>query len=235
MYGQQLQSMRKDLEKSRELEQKAMQELTECMLQMQMERESQEKMMRRLKQQHQEEVDELNARVRSAEDTERRWEASNQAVLLQKEEEKKHLLEKLEDALQEVGTWQVSAWKYTWSDLHSYNVRKLIDPFQLWPTIATSCAYVLYLCSVYIYSPIHIIHTFRPQLMSLEARLQLYKQCLQKQEKRILQGKNMKQNWLLNFRYIGALLVVVHSNSPTASQLYSYRCLCILYMRRYHL
>ena len=104
--------MRKDLEQSRELEQKAKQDLTECIQQMQKEWESQEETVRRLKQQHQEEVDELNARVRSAEDAQRRWEASNQAVLAQKEEEKKHLLEKLDDALQEIGILQVSACKY---------------------------------------------------------------------------------------------------------------------------
>ena len=57
--------MRKDLEKSRKLEQKAKQELTERMQQMQKERESLEEMVRRLKQQHQEEVDELKAKVRS--------------------------------------------------------------------------------------------------------------------------------------------------------------------------
>ena len=112
--------MRKDLGKSRELEQKAKQELTERMQQMQRERESREEMVRRLKQQHQEEVDELKAKVRSAEDTERRWKVNSQAVLVRKEEEVKHSKEKLDNALQEIGTLQVSACKYTWSDLHTY-------------------------------------------------------------------------------------------------------------------
>ena len=100
------------------------QELTERMQQMQKERERQEEMVRRLKQQHQNEVDELKAKVRSAEDTERRWKANNQAVLVRKEAEVKHSKEKLDNALQEIGTLQVSACKYTWSDLHSYNVLK---------------------------------------------------------------------------------------------------------------
>ena len=75
---------------------------------MQRERESQEEMVRRLKQQHQEEVDELKTKVRS-EDAERRWKANNQAVLARKEEEVKQLKEKLNDAQQEIGTLQVSA------------------------------------------------------------------------------------------------------------------------------
>ena len=100
--------MRKDLEKSRELEQKAKQELNERMQQMQREWESWEEMVRRLSQQHQEEVDELNARVRSAEGTERRCKANSQAILAQKEEEVKHSKKDLDVALQEIGNWQVS-------------------------------------------------------------------------------------------------------------------------------
>ena len=116
--------MQKDLEKSRKLEQKAKQELTECMQQMQREWESREEMVMRLKQQHQEEVDELKAKVRSAEYTEQRWKANSLAILTQKEEEVKHSKEKLADALQEIGNWQVSTCNYTWSDLHSYNVHR---------------------------------------------------------------------------------------------------------------
>ena len=116
--------MQKDLEKSRKLEQKAKQELTECMQQMQREWESREEMVMRLKQQHQEEVDELKAKVRSAEYTERCWKANSQALLAQKEAEVKHSKEKLDDALQEIGNLQVSACKYTWSDIHSYNIHR---------------------------------------------------------------------------------------------------------------
>ena len=116
----QLKAATNALEESRELERKARQELTESM----QERERQEEMVRRLKQQHQEEVDELKAKVKSAEDTERRCKANSQAILAQKEVEVKHSKEKLGDALQEVGTLQVSACKFTRSDLHSYNVHK---------------------------------------------------------------------------------------------------------------
>ena len=119
----QLKAAKKALEESRELEQKAKQDLTESMQQMQKERTRQEEMVRSLKQ-HQKEVDELKAKVKSAEYTERRWKANNQAILAQKEEEVKHSKEKLGDALQEIGNLQVSACKYTWSDLQSYNVRK---------------------------------------------------------------------------------------------------------------
>ena len=69
----------------------------------------QEEMMRRLKQQYQEEVDQLKAKVRSAEDTERRWEARNQVVLVQMEEEVKQVNEKLHNASQVIGKLQVSA------------------------------------------------------------------------------------------------------------------------------
>ena len=111
-----LKAAKKALEESRELERKAKQDLTESMQQMQREWESWEQMVRRLKQQHQEEVDELKAKVKSAEDTERRCKANSQAILAQKEEKVKHSKEKLDDALQEIGTLQVSACKYTWSD-----------------------------------------------------------------------------------------------------------------------
>lgn len=119
----QLKAAKKALEESRELEQKAKQDLTESIQQMQKEQESRKEMMRELKQQHQEEVVKLKARARSSEDTERRWKANNQAVLAQKEEEVKHLNEKLDDASQEIGNLQVSACIYMWSDLHMY-VRK---------------------------------------------------------------------------------------------------------------
>ena len=71
--------------------------------------ERREEIMRRLKQQHQEEVDELKAKVRSAEDAERRWEANNKAVLVQMEEEVKQVNEKLHNASQVIGKLQVSA------------------------------------------------------------------------------------------------------------------------------
>ena len=71
--------------------------------------ERQEEMMIRLKQQYQEEVDELKAKVRSAEDIERRWEANNQVVLVQMEEEVKQVNEKLHNASQVIGKLQVSA------------------------------------------------------------------------------------------------------------------------------
>ena len=116
----QLKAAKKALEESRELEQKTKQDLTESMQQMQKERESQEEMVRRLKQQYEKKVDELKAKVRSAEDTENRWKVNSQALLVQKEEEMKHLKEKLDDGLQEIRNWQVSVCKYTWSDLHTY-------------------------------------------------------------------------------------------------------------------
>ena len=49
------------------------------------------------------------------------------------------------------------------------------------------------LISAMVYSP-PIVFPFRPRLKGLEARIQLCKQHLQKQEKKLLQEQNMKPN-----------------------------------------
>ena len=69
--------------------------------------------MRRLKQQHQDEVAQLMAKVKDAEDNERRWRSNSEAVLLAKEEELRQVNEKLHDASQEMGNLQVSAHTYS--------------------------------------------------------------------------------------------------------------------------
>lgn len=65
--------------------------------------------MRRLKQQHQNEVAELKARIEHAEDVERYWKVNSQTVLLVKEQELRLVNAKLHDASQEIGHLQVSA------------------------------------------------------------------------------------------------------------------------------
>ena len=93
--------------------QKANEELAESAQQLQKERESHEETVRSLKQQHQDEVAELTAKVKDAEDIERDWKANSQAVLHAKEEELKQANEKLHDASQEIGNLQVSAHTYS--------------------------------------------------------------------------------------------------------------------------
>ena len=93
--------------------QKANKELAESAQQLQKERDSQEETVRRLKEQHQDKVAELTAKVKDAEDIERRWEANSQAVLHEKAEELKQANEKLHDASQEIGNLQVSAHTYS--------------------------------------------------------------------------------------------------------------------------
>ena len=150
--------MQEALEESWEPEQKANQDLTEHIQQLQKERESQEEMVRRLKQQHQEEVDELKAKVRSAEGTERRWEANNQAVLVQMEEEVKQVNEKLHNASQVIGKLQVSV-------MHVVKIR----PLNLCPAI--ELCYCIYIYNyVYVFLPnIHLyIHaSFSHKCMSI--------------------------------------------------------------------
>ena len=136
--------MREALEESWELEQKANQDLTEHIQQLQKERESQEEMVRRLNQQHQEEVDELKTKVRSAEDTERHWEANNQAVLVQMEEEVKQVNEKLHNASQVIGKLQVSV-------MHMVKIR----PLNLCPAI--ELCYCIYIYN-YVYVSLPNIH-----------------------------------------------------------------------------
>ena len=104
-HSDELKAMREALEKSREMERKAKQELTESAQQFQKEREGQEEMVRRLEQQHHDEVAELKAKVK---DAERHTRSNSQAVLLQKEEGLKQVNEKLRDATQEIGNLQVS-------------------------------------------------------------------------------------------------------------------------------
>ena len=104
-HSNELKAMREALIKSRELEQKARQELTESAQQLWKERDNQVEMVKRLGQQHQDEVAGLKAK---AKDAERRWIANSQAVLLQKEDDLKQVNEKLHDATQEIGNLQVS-------------------------------------------------------------------------------------------------------------------------------
>lgn len=106
-----LKTMRKALEQSRELAQKAKQELPES-AQLQKEQESQEERVRRLKQQHQDEAAELKTKVKHAEDSEKLGKDNSQAVLLAKEEELKQVNEKLHDSSQEIGNLQVCVHMY---------------------------------------------------------------------------------------------------------------------------
>ena len=120
--------------------------MTEHIQQLQKERESQEEMVRRLKQQHQEEVDELKTKVRSAEDTERCWEANNKAVLVQMEEEVKQVNEKLHNASQVIGKLQVSV-------MHMVKIR----PLNLCPAIELCYRIYIY---YYVYVSLPIIHLY---------------------------------------------------------------------------
>ena len=156
----QLKPAKKALEEIWELEQKAKQDLTESMQQLQRERESREEMVRRLKQQHQEEVDELKAKVRSAEDTERRWEANNQAVLVQMEEEVKQVNEKLHNASQVIGKLQVSVMHVV--KIHPLNLCPAIELCYRIYNIYNNIIMCMFPSPIYIYTYIRpYVHCFR--------------------------------------------------------------------------
>lgn len=104
-----LKAMKEALEESRELAKEANEKLIESSRQLQIERESQDKVLRKLKWQHQDIVAELKDKVKNAEDNM----ANSQAVLLVKEKEVMQVNKKLQCASQQIENLQVSIYAYT--------------------------------------------------------------------------------------------------------------------------
>lgn len=99
-----LKAMKEALEESRELAEEANEKLMESSQQLKIEQESQDKVLRKLKWQHQGVVAELKAKVKHAEDNM----ANSQAVLLVKEKEIMEVNKKFHNASQQIGNLQVS-------------------------------------------------------------------------------------------------------------------------------
>ena len=105
---EQLKAVQEALKESKEEVQRKDQELMESSQYLQKEREIKEEELKGLKQQYEDEVAGLNAKVYAAEDRVKHLQTSRELLIVTKEEELTHVNEKLKNASQELLTLQVS-------------------------------------------------------------------------------------------------------------------------------